>query len=324
MYSRIVNPKLWGLVFTAAAILVHAGCRDDSPSAPRVQNVLTVSPQVINFGNVCQTTIAREFYIKAPATNTKPVKGTVSEDCGNFFIAAGSGDYTLEPGDSLLVDLRFVGYGGGYQTCEIETGPAAPNVTASANGQVYAFMKVEPVSGSTFRWSSNYFTSAPKVTLDNTTIERPSWAQCRGFRIQGSPFEENGVTIGNMRVPGSCSSISIGGSRDAESGCNQRELLVQLDGNREYYFTAPLVCSGGGESVPWPWNTTATHAVMIGLDQSNDIFCYADVVCNYFNIRFRGVCVNDTSSPSAAVAFGEDEGAVYGGEGEFEFGEGEE
>jgi len=304
----------------AAALWVGlAGCGDeDGPAAPRVQTTVTVSATDIDFGATC-TSAERSFKLKAPETNTAEASGSVGLDgCSAFSITAGGGDYTLAPGDSLLVAVKFHGANSGPQSCTVQTG-AANDVRVRGEGRVYAYLEIEPVNNTTFRWKSNYFMDAPTVTLNSTTVEDPSWSQCgKGFRVKGSPVEENGVTIGNLRVPGSTSRIVIIAPRDAESGCNQDECLVQLDGNREYYFTAPLVCSGGSMNVNWPFSSTGTRSIKIGLDQSDNVLCFDDVVYSYFIIRFEGVCVPAANAPMA-VAGGELDAPVYGGEGTLAF-----
>lgn len=306
--------RLWPVTAVAlVAAIGFAGCKS-SPTAPKLRGNLTVTPTTLDFGYVAQTIRTLSFTIKAPASNNADASGSVSGNSGPFYITSGAGDYKLSPGDSLVVTVRFSATGAASrESCTIETGPNAPNVTCKGVIQEWAYMLIEPVSSSKFHWQTNYSAfGTPSVSLHNTTYEEPSWSACKGWRVQGSPLEENGVTIGNLHVPGSAKTLSIHSNRDAEDACDQNEVLVQLDGNREHYFTAPLYCSGASMDVSWPFGT-GTHSVVIGMNQSGNALCWADVVFDKFYMIFEGVPVSPSASSAMAVSGA---GDVFGGTGD--------
>lgn len=75
-------------------------------------------------------------------TNTAPgggsnLMGSVVLDCpGDFQFVSGGGDYTLAPGQSRTVTVRFTPSAVGLVTCEVETGSACGGVSLRASGGV--------------------------------------------------------------------------------------------------------------------------------------------------------------------------------------------
>lgn len=84
-----------------------------------------VTPETLDFGTVTvgDAAIERTFTM----TNSGPTtySGVIEAPCGSFTVVAGGGLYTLAPGQSRTVTVRFVPTGAGNESCLIETGAAA-------------------------------------------------------------------------------------------------------------------------------------------------------------------------------------------------------
>jgi len=96
--------------------------------------ICVVSPGSIDFGTVLvaehkDTT----FVIRNIGDAT--LSGSVSETYDHFSIVSGEGAYSINPGDSIIVTVRFEPTSGGAHACEIETGTECASVSCSGTGQ---------------------------------------------------------------------------------------------------------------------------------------------------------------------------------------------
>jgi hypothetical protein len=82
-----------------------------------------ISPTNIDFSTV-KVFDAREktFTIRNTSDAGTPLSGTVSESCDHYSIVTGSGPYSVAPGDSLVVTVRFEPTDVGPHNCTVETG----------------------------------------------------------------------------------------------------------------------------------------------------------------------------------------------------------
>jgi hypothetical protein len=80
-----------------------------------------VTPDSLDFGRVPVGSVAdRSFVIKNTTSTT--LSGTISESCDAYTIVSGSGFYSLMPGDSVSVLVRFAPQAEGSYPCSIGTG----------------------------------------------------------------------------------------------------------------------------------------------------------------------------------------------------------
>jgi len=96
-----------------------------------------IEPTSLDFGSLAVWESAdRSFTITNSGTSA--LSGTVSESCPEYEIVAGLGSYTLAPGGSRQVTVRFTPVDCGTETCLIETGNAIcadVGCTGSAGGE---------------------------------------------------------------------------------------------------------------------------------------------------------------------------------------------
>jgi hypothetical protein len=93
-----------------------------------------VAPKTLTYGSVAVgDSVDQDFKIYNIGCTT--MNGSVSEICLHYEIAAGGGAYSLPPGDSLTVTVRFKPTViGGPFPCTIQTGTECLNVTCSGFG----------------------------------------------------------------------------------------------------------------------------------------------------------------------------------------------
>jgi len=94
---------------------------------------LVATPPSLDFGEVTVGTSADAQFV---LQNTGPttMTGSIGESCGEFSIVSGGGPFTLAPGDSIPVTVRFApNYEGAFE-CVVATGTACGQVVATGTG----------------------------------------------------------------------------------------------------------------------------------------------------------------------------------------------
>jgi hypothetical protein len=89
-----------------------------------LQSVCVVEPTTLDFGSIMVGDYRDETF-KIKSIGGETLSGTVSEACDHYSIVSGVGTYSLELGESLLVQVRFEPTTGGTHPCTIETGDDA-------------------------------------------------------------------------------------------------------------------------------------------------------------------------------------------------------
>ena len=93
-----------------------------------------VSPASLDFGNVDIGSLA-DLTFTITNNGTASVAGMVSEGCEFYHVVYGNGAYTLAPGDSRAVIVRFVPLQAGSFSCQIDLGSGSCGaVSCSATG----------------------------------------------------------------------------------------------------------------------------------------------------------------------------------------------
>jgi len=92
-----------------------------------------VQPVSLNFGMVAVGD-STDLDFKIYNIGCTALTGSVSEPCLHYKIAAGGGAYSIPPGDSITVTVRFQPTAIGTWPCTIETGTECANVTCSGFG----------------------------------------------------------------------------------------------------------------------------------------------------------------------------------------------
>jgi hypothetical protein len=93
----------------------------------------SIDPLSLDFGSVAVGSYQdMDFTI----TNTcgEPLSGSVSEVCVPYSVVSGGGNYTLAPGDSMTVTVRFAPTLIGPQPCQIAAGIDCPAVECTGTG----------------------------------------------------------------------------------------------------------------------------------------------------------------------------------------------
>jgi M6 family metalloprotease-like protein len=95
--------------------------------------VCVVQPTSIDFGSVAtDDSLDLDFTIYNIGCST--MNGTVSESCSHYEIASGGGSYSIAPGDSQVVSVRFKPTLTGTWFCTIQTGTGCANVSCQGIG----------------------------------------------------------------------------------------------------------------------------------------------------------------------------------------------
>lgn len=112
----------------------HAGCQvvcsGEGVAAPIP---CSLNPSALDFGSI---TVGQSADLTFTLTNqgSATLNGSVDESCSDFSV---EGDvlYSLAPGQSATIKVRFLPSAGGARTCTIETGaPGCPTLSASGTG----------------------------------------------------------------------------------------------------------------------------------------------------------------------------------------------
>jgi hypothetical protein len=99
-----------------------------------VISMCSVQPKTLAFGSVAVGDSA-DLDFKMYKIGCTTMNGSVTESCMHYEIAAGGGAYSLLPGDSLTVTVRFKPTAvGGPWPCSIQTGTDCSNVSCSGYG----------------------------------------------------------------------------------------------------------------------------------------------------------------------------------------------
>ena len=113
--------------------------------------------------------------------------GSVSESCPDFEITAGSGAYSLGPGQVHTVTVRFCPMNVGARTCTIETGsPLCSDITATGTGNASAACQVSPTTVDFGNVTVGTCSGTQTFTITNsggTTLAGAVSASCPDFQI---------------------------------------------------------------------------------------------------------------------------------------------
>lgn len=118
-------------------VMTGSDCGDVPLSGEAVEvlagTICEIVPDSLDFGDV---TVGSNTQLAFKITNSGlfDFSGTVTAPCGDFTIVLGGGPYTLEPGDSLNVTVRFAPAATGPSSCLITTGVACLNPVAFGDG----------------------------------------------------------------------------------------------------------------------------------------------------------------------------------------------
>ncbi|MFC1799521.1 choice-of-anchor D domain-containing protein [Candidatus Eisenbacteria bacterium] len=119
---------------------VFGGTGDD-PCTPTPSCL--VSPEVLDFG-VVNFGSSADLPFTVRNTGSVVLEGDISSPCSDFEVIAGDGPYSLEPGDTLDVQVRFSPSVAGSSTCDIDTGLLCASVSCTAEGDPSPICSVSP------------------------------------------------------------------------------------------------------------------------------------------------------------------------------------
>ncbi|MEZ4647679.1 MAG: hypothetical protein R3E97_02640 [Candidatus Eisenbacteria bacterium] len=281
---------LVSLAFTA----LLSACGRDSATAPEPAGTVTVSETSLSFGSVTAgSATTGSFRITADAANSGQVSGSVrlgAESDAVFSISSGGGDYSLAPGESQTVLIRFAPTAGGVSsTATVEVGAGASDLPCSGFGSGVPYYRFSPTALSEGTVTTNYKPFADSgVTVGYGTGRShgssPNWFECNssGWIFNGNAIAES--TVGyTFHVPNGVSAVEVIMGMEAESDCVQ--VLVEIDGT-EHRTEDQSGCRTFRRTYAI---TPGTREIRIGTDQQG--FCGADLHVNYVRFEFQGINV---------------------------------
>ena len=122
-------------------LAVGARLDDDGPGSdlgavwllfPGTCDLVTV-PSLVDFGTVTSGDYAdAQFLLKN--TGLGIASGSIAESCSAFSLLAGGGPFSLGPGDSIVVSVRFAPSYAGTFNCTVETGAACGQIALAGIG----------------------------------------------------------------------------------------------------------------------------------------------------------------------------------------------
>jgi hypothetical protein len=112
-------------------------CSNVSCTGTAVPPCCSVVPTSLNFDTVAVgASSEKTFTITNCTFSGATLSGYVTEYCSEYSIVSGSGSFSLGPGQSKSVTVKFSPTSSGYKTCTIETGiDACSNVSSSGTGK---------------------------------------------------------------------------------------------------------------------------------------------------------------------------------------------
>lgn len=123
------------------------------PLVVREPGACSVLPRSIDFGALAVGSF-KDTTITIKNTWEEALAGTVSESCEFFEITSGGGPYTLGPGDSVVVTVRYAPTNAGAHECLVETGDAFCSDVLCRGEAPSPVHYVSPSGSNTFPYAS--------------------------------------------------------------------------------------------------------------------------------------------------------------------------
>jgi centrosomal CEP192-like protein len=124
------------LAITCCASLALAGCSDlGDPVRPAARPELSAS--ALDFGTVAVTSSATRSVV-ITNSGTGKLEGAASVPCSSYQVLSGGGSFSISPGGSVTIVLRFSPAAVGSFPCTLDLGPNCPQVSLDGSGAVQA------------------------------------------------------------------------------------------------------------------------------------------------------------------------------------------
>jgi enediyne biosynthesis protein E4 len=104
-----------------------------------------VHPTSLDFGIIIVGSY-RDTAFVIVNSGSSPLSGSVTEGCPDYSIVSGGGAYSLAPGESLIVLVRFAPTGAGPRACSVKTGTVCSTVSCTGFGELLPACRVRPTS----------------------------------------------------------------------------------------------------------------------------------------------------------------------------------
>jgi hypothetical protein len=125
-----------GLLLLVAGFVGPVGCSDlGNPIKPEPRPELSAS--AVDFGTVAVSGNAVRT-ISVSNSGSAPLAGNATVACAGYQLVAGGGPFSLAPGESRSVTIRFSPGAVGSFPCALDLGPSTPQVTLTGSGAIQA------------------------------------------------------------------------------------------------------------------------------------------------------------------------------------------
>lgn len=302
-----MDPRLRRIIRSFAASVAVAvfatlpGCGDDTPVSPgggggggnnTPPGTVTTSVQTLDYGIVCfGSDKTMSVTISAEADNDDDVSGTVSlSPSSSYNIVSGGGDYTLAPGASRIVTVRYNPQAL-FRTHEttLSTGINDVTVTCTGYSSERPWLRLEPYNASTVAASYNYKpfsgNAVKPVKHTNVSYEQAGWQQCRSkaWVCNGNSVTES--TLGAiLTVPTGTTRVTVTVMMEVEDTCTQ--FMVEIDGDENRWEGYSGTCRERVYTLPI---TPGEHEIRVGTDQSS--LCSGDLAMWSVKFEFNRPCI---------------------------------
>ncbi len=223
----------------------------------------SITPSALDFGSVVAGSYGDATFTIANR-GAVDLRGTLGGDAGAFSIIQGGGDYTLAPGESLEVAVRYSPAAAGAHSGVIETGDDACTDVACTG------TSVAPSSAGCTLFSVNGSRQTLLVDMDKTVVH--GWSHSRSGGYSAYLLEDGSLLRTAM---GGSSAMNAGGAqgvveRVGPTGTMLWEYTYSTNAHRAHHDIEPMP-NGNVLMIAWE-RKTAAQAAQAGRARAAEIW----------------------------------------------------
>lgn len=279
----------WALLALGAVACNDTSTNPNTSTPPAPRGDIVIKPSSLDFGTVCVgQSKTMSFKVYAPPSNNEKATGIVETPGKPFTITSGAGDFSLDPGDSLTVSVKYAPSSEIGDFDQVKIG--SHNVDLSGAGSNYIFYALTPTGGISAKAQTNYtpFASAVLSSPGGVSYSNPSWDGCgSAWIIDGNPIAESKVEVKGLKVPAGVKSLLVTVKMDASNSCAQ--LLIEINGAETVKKNLSTSCGTHSYRITWPSSKAGTYTLGIGTNQQA-LTCFADIAIDFVKFTFEGYC----------------------------------